>query len=146
MIILHCTIGYLAGGSCLDVKDVINIECPINSFDDLKVKFPTTSAEQCDAAFIVGCVGAIDGMLVPIRAPSAKESGNVRADYSGHYSRYGINVHGVCDYQLRFIDLYEIFSSFVGWRQRDNAYTASEHLCDANKTVSCLCSFTQFCH
>ena len=84
--------------------------CPINSFDDLKVKFPTTSAEQCDAAsnfnnlssdgLIVGCVGAIDGMLVPIGAPSAKESGNVRAYYSGHYSRYGIN-----EQDARLIDL-----------------------------------------
>jgi hypothetical protein len=39
-----------------------------------------------------GCVGALDGMTVFIKAPTAAEAENVLAYYSGHYKCDSLNV------------------------------------------------------
>ena len=52
---------------------------------------------------IRGCVGAIDGMLQPIRCPTVRDcNGNQRAYHSGHYNCHGLNVQAICDAHLRF--------------------------------------------
>ena len=49
-----------------------------------------------------GCVGALDGYLMRITAPSFAECGNVGAYFSGHYCTYGVNVQAMCDADCRF--------------------------------------------
>lgn len=171
LIILHCTIRFLAGGSFLDIKDVINIgkstfyACvhrgikAINDLDELKLKFPSTELERTKMAaefknmstgnIIKGCIGAIDGMLCPIQAPSSRETGNVRGYFSGHYFRFGLNVQAVCDPKLRFTflavntpgsthdmrafrncSLFNVVESLpeAYYLVGDNAYTITNHL------------------
>ena len=82
------------------------VVCP-----QLSISFPRTQIECQNAAndflrvsyghAISNCVGAIDGILVEIRAPPAIV-GNVRSYYSGHYRCYGVNVQAVCDAHSRF--------------------------------------------
>jgi len=49
-----------------------------------------------------GCVGALDGYLMRITAPSHAECGNVTAYFSGHYCTYGVNIQAMCDADCRF--------------------------------------------
>ena len=45
-----------------------------------------------------GCVGAIDGLLVLVKCPSRKYSGNYPSSYySGYYCCHGLNVQAICD-------------------------------------------------
>jgi len=48
-------------------------------------------------------VGAIDGLFIKTRQPTAADVGNVRTFYSGHKQAFGINMQGVCDASCRFI-------------------------------------------
>jgi hypothetical protein len=48
-----------------------------------------------------GCIGALDGYLMRITAPSHRECGNVSAHFSGHYCMYGVNVQAVSDADCR---------------------------------------------
>jgi hypothetical protein len=48
-----------------------------------------------------GCVGALDGYLMRITAPSHTECGNVTAYFSGHYCTYGVNIQAMCDADCR---------------------------------------------
>jgi len=83
--------------------------------EELQMKFPTSQQEIENAAnefkiksykgVIDGCIGALDGLLVEIQAPSANETGNVASYYSGHYQCHGINVQGCVDAHCRFIFL-----------------------------------------
>jgi DDE superfamily endonuclease len=79
----------------------------------LQLQFPST-VEQCvtlasgfeDISFrsaIVNCVRAVDGFILPIRTPSAKVVGNVKAYFSGHYKRMAINIQAACDSHCRFL-------------------------------------------
>jgi hypothetical protein len=44
-----------------------------------------------------GCVGALDGFLLRLKAPLPEQCcGNVSAYYSGHYYCYGRNLQAVC--------------------------------------------------
>ena len=53
----------------------------------------------------IGC-GCLDGVLLKIQTPSAKQAGNVKSYFSGHYQRwYGINVQAACYYQCQFISV-----------------------------------------
>jgi DDE superfamily endonuclease len=122
---LHCCLRWLAGGSYLDVRLLAGISvasfyrCVQNCIHaivmckELSIKFPSTAADIASAAknyrtisnhgMVDSCVGCLDGILIKIQVPSAKEVGNVKSFFSGHYHRYGINVQAVCDYQCRFI-------------------------------------------
>lgn len=55
-----------------------------------------------DDGLLSGHVGPIDGWLCPIRTPRKNEVGRVRAFFSGHYQRYGLNVLAACDAHCRF--------------------------------------------
>jgi DDE superfamily endonuclease len=80
---------------------------------ELGYKLPTTEHEIQQSAnnfkvhstngVIDGCVGCVDGLLLRIQTPSAREVGNVKAFFSGHYRAYGVNVQAMCDSQCRFI-------------------------------------------
>lgn len=121
---LFITIRYLAGARYQDICEMCNVSrtavyaaiektmVAIVDHPELALKFPKTEAE-CQVVAdgflsissnqaIGNCVGAIDGFLMPIKVPTAKEVGNVTAYYSGHYARYGINIQAICDSHCRF--------------------------------------------
>ena len=50
-----------------------------------------------------GCIGALDGYLQCIAAPSHKECGNLDAYFSVHYCVYGVNIQAMCDTDCRFL-------------------------------------------
>jgi len=50
-----------------------------------------------------GCIGALDGYLQCIAAPSHKECGNVGAYFSWHYCVYGVNIQAMCDADCHFL-------------------------------------------
>ena len=99
---------WLAGASYIDLKNIYccsassvykhrnRFICALNLCDSLKLSFPSTPREVhfnqlgfCDISsnnVIIGCVGAIDGLLVVIKCPSMKDSeNNPSSYYSGHY-------------------------------------------------------------
>jgi hypothetical protein len=117
-IMLHCTIRYLAGGSYHDTCATAFINRPsffrlvwhtidvINSCDTLNMDLPRLHEldQLCSGFYQIstdgvmdGCIGALDGYLMRITAPSHRECGNVSAYFSGHYCTYGVNVQAVCD-------------------------------------------------
>jgi hypothetical protein len=55
-----------------------------------------------------GCIGALDGYLMRITAPSFAECRNVGAYFSGHYCTHGVNVQAMCDADCRFIFFYAL--------------------------------------
>ena len=89
-------------------------DCP-----ELALKLPTTTEElkqhaddweKLSGAFglFYGAIGAIDGWLACIQAPSKNDPSfdgrpNQTCFFSGHYQRYGLNIQAVCDANLRFI-------------------------------------------
>jgi hypothetical protein len=122
---VHSLLRWLSGGSQIDVRISAGISHPsfyrimykcvdaILRVGELKYDFPT-SEEEMDRAtnnfsnhstnnVMTGCVAALDGMLLRIQTPSSKETGNVKAYFSGHYQDYGINVQAACDSECRFV-------------------------------------------
>ena len=126
-IFLHCTVRFLAGGSYHDIRQSASISKPsfycvvwqtifaINNCHDLNIKLPSdVDAIKCIAegfqrkstgdGAMEGCIGALDGFLLRITAPSKNEcGGNVTAYYSGHYCCYGLNVQALCDSDCQFL-------------------------------------------
>jgi DDE superfamily endonuclease len=50
------------------------------------------------------CIGAVDGLLVETTAPNRNKAGPLQqAFFSGHKHRYGLNVLGMVDANLRFV-------------------------------------------
>lgn len=120
---LHCVIRWLAGGSYLDICSKVNMHpstfyhilwntCDaICRCEQLALHFPTALPDLRVAArgfasistdnVVNGMVGAVDGWLLPTIVPPAR-FGNVMAYFSGHYSRYGLNIQAVCDHLCRF--------------------------------------------
>ena len=127
--------------------------------DALSFSMPTTEDElDCAAedfksisfnSVIDGCVGCLDGFLLSIQTPSKRETGNVKAYFSGHYQCYGINVQAACDSKCRFISVAVAApggsNDIAAFRKTnllgiltqlpigkyvigDNAYVCSEHL------------------
>jgi hypothetical protein len=102
---LHCLMRYLAGGSYLDICTLVSIPhstfyyilwktCDaINDCPELEFKLPNTTAEleEASAGFegisihgiMRGCIGAIDGWLLPIQVPPATHVGNAKTYFSG---------------------------------------------------------------
>jgi hypothetical protein len=123
-LMLHCTIRYLAGGSFHDVRAIAVISKPffyrlvwhtidcINRCDALAVKLPgPNELDKVRQGFeaiswdgvLNGCIGALDGYLQCIAAPSHKECGNVGAYFSWHYCVYGVNIQAMCDADCHFL-------------------------------------------
>jgi DDE superfamily endonuclease len=121
---LFCTLRWLAGGSHLDICDIVGISKSsfyrvvwktiraIVHAKALEIRFPETSSELEQAMIgfasiskreaIRNCVGVVDGYLLRIKVPSVKEVGNVKSFFSGHYQCYGVNVQAVTDHNSRF--------------------------------------------
>lgn len=125
-----CGIRYLAGGSYLDIRNVAQVSIPsfyravhrffqaVLSCNELRIALPGYlsddfqlvrsgfSRRSTDQAFD-GCVGSIDGCLIPIRTPSLRElqgsSCTPRSFFSGHYQKYGLNAQAICDSNFRFL-------------------------------------------
>ena len=122
---LFCTLRWLAGGSHLDICDIVGISKSsfyrvvwktirsIVQAKALEIRFPTSSQEleqamKCIASVskqesIQNCVGVVDGCLLRIRVPTVKEAGNVKSFFSGHYQCYGVNIQAVCYHRSRFM-------------------------------------------
>ena len=122
---LHCLIRYLAGGSYLDICELVSMPhstfysslwftcAVINRTTDLDLRLPSTEEELFAAStgfesishqgIMKGCIGAIDGWLCPIIVPPASAVGNVISYFSGHYQRYGLNVQAIVDHLGRFL-------------------------------------------
>jgi len=116
---------FLGGSFYKDIEDIYGISnhsarriiilfvSAVRLCGEMDIRLPRTAREleetakgfeACSSASGVyyGCVGCIDGWLLCINKP--RESTGVRpSDYfSGHYSRFGLNVQAMCDSQLRF--------------------------------------------
>jgi hypothetical protein len=126
-VMLHCLLRYLAGGQYHDIRQTVGISGrsfyraihltldAILACEDLEIKLPRTDNEINSAAsefkamsthgIIAGCVAALDGWLPKIKTPSQEEAGNVRAFYSGHYARMGLNVQLACNSKGQFVFL-----------------------------------------
>ncbi len=77
----------------------INFPNPIEELKDSAQGFQKISSGR----IIDGCVACVDGMLLSIWIPSANETGNVIASYSGHYAEFGINIQAGCDSNCHFV-------------------------------------------
>jgi hypothetical protein len=125
-IIVGIGLRYLAGGSHEDIREVYGVSVSgfyycrnrffkaVMASDALKIRLPEGPKEweavrvkfhgKSEEGIVRGCVGAIDGFFQPTKCPNVKETnGNVRAYFSGHYARYGLNCQAVCDSDLRFL-------------------------------------------
>jgi hypothetical protein len=117
---------YLAGGSYDDIREVYGVSVggfyycrnrffkAILTCDALRIRHPEAGDDwetvrskfhsKSEEGIIRGCVGAIDGFFQPTKCPTVKDTnGNVRAYFSGHYNRYGLNCQALCDSDLRFL-------------------------------------------
>ncbi len=73
LIMLHCLIRYMAGGSFHGTRTSTGI---------VKATFH---------GVLHGCVRALDGWLCCIKVPTAKDTANIAAYLSGHYQHHGVN-------------------------------------------------------
>ncbi len=116
---------YLAGGCYLDICTLVSIPhstfyyilwktCDaINDCPELEFRLPNTTAEleEASACFegisvhgiMRGCIGAIDGWLLPIQVPRASLVGNVKTYFLGHYQCHGFNTRAIVDHLGRFL-------------------------------------------
>jgi DDE superfamily endonuclease len=126
-LIAAMSLRWLAGGQWQDIKKVYGVSrthfyflrrkfmnavmaCPV-----LEIKLPDVSdidalkklASQFEAnasrPVFRGCVGALDGLTVLIKAPSASEAENVLSYYSGHYKHDSLNVQAMSNHCGKFL-------------------------------------------
>ena len=124
-LVVAVSIRWLAGGIWDDIKDAFGISRSsfyrvtgtfINAclvIEDLAIVPPTTPAEiqrqaslfasKTSADIFRGCVGAIDGILIPIKCPTVMETNNSNTFFSGHYKRLGLNCQAVSDHRGKFL-------------------------------------------
>jgi hypothetical protein len=76
------------------------IDFPVdaNSLKKLAIDFQSKSS----MGVLDGCVGALDGWLCRIKVPTAKDTANIAAYFSGHYQHHGVNVQACCDARCKF--------------------------------------------
>jgi DDE superfamily endonuclease len=123
-LILHCLIRYMAGGSFHDIRTFAGIakatffNCihwvidAVNNCPALAIEFPTdpNGLKQLAVEFqgkssmgvLDGCVGALDRWLCHIKVPTAKDTANIAAYFSGHYQHHGVNVQACCNATCKF--------------------------------------------
>lgn len=116
---------WLAGGSYLDVADIHGVhkstlfQClwevveAINGSDIGAFRWSTTEKECAASAaawrqlsdfdVFTDTVGAIDGLFVALRQPTARDDPRQRKYFSAHKGTYGLNVQAVCNANLSFI-------------------------------------------
>jgi hypothetical protein len=90
----------------------------INHCSDLPIEFPRDHGEQHELALQFKkkssadfdcCVGAVDGILIWIQSPSAKDSEDsavgIRKFLCGRKHKYGLNCQAICDARGKFLDM-----------------------------------------
>ena len=118
---------WLAGGQWQDSKQVYGVSRP--HFFYLRRKFMDAVMECAELDIVLpdctdikgleqlasqfeanasrsvfrGCVGALDGLTVFVKAPSAAEAENVLAYYSGHYKHDSLNVQAMANHCGKFL-------------------------------------------
>ena len=126
-LVVAMSLRWLAGGQWQDIKKVYGVsrshfyhlrskfldavmDCP-----DLEIRLPDCKdiealeliASQFEAnasrSVFRGCVGALDGLTVLIKAPSAAEAENVLSYYSGHYKHDSLNVQAMSNHCGKFL-------------------------------------------
>jgi len=127
---LACFIRICAGGDPLDliliygisktaVHDSLNyVIDAVNETDALKIIFPDTFEKQrkiaegfkkLSSAQISTCCGAIDGILVWIEKPTAKQCETVGCGsqkfFCGRKKKFGLNMQATCDHKKRFTNV-----------------------------------------
>ena len=121
---LHCLLRWLAGGSYLDIHISAGLSVPlfyciiylcidaILAAEDFHYEFPTNVEKAAEDfqnissnSAIQGCVACIDGYFLSIQTPSSNKTQNVKAYYSGHCCKYGVNVQAACDHRSRFVSV-----------------------------------------
>jgi hypothetical protein len=131
-VMMHCTIHYLAEGSFHDICATASISKPsfyrlvwhtihcINRCEALDINLPKPEELNyvregfqriSKDGVMNGCIGALDGNLMRITAPSYAECSNVGAYFSGHYCTYGVNVQVMCNADCHFT-----FLSCCSWK------------------------------
>ncbi len=121
----------------------------------LAINFPNSIEELegfqkiSSGRIIDGCEACVDWILLSIWTPSANETGNVTAYYSGHFAEFRMNIQAACDSYRCFVYVSVAApgwtSGIVAYRKislskmvedlplgkhvvGDNAYVCSEHL------------------
>ena len=126
-LVVAMSLRWLAGGQWQDIKKVYGVSKShfyllrrkfmnaVVTSSALDIRLPDVSnisalqllASQFEGNASVpvfrGCVGALDGMTIFIKAPTAVEAENVLAYYSGHYKHDSLNVQALSDYRGKFL-------------------------------------------
>ena len=125
---LSIAIRYFAGASPLDLmithgvsfasiySSVWGVVDAVNKCDELKFEFPNHSQQKTIARGFKGMsgagfstvIGAIDGILIWILKPTAKQCKDLGIANDGQFrchrkDKYGLNMQAICDHKLRFI-------------------------------------------
>ncbi len=121
---VHCAICYLVGGSfhygwATAVISKTSLYCLVwHTIDCIKrckaLAIKLHSPNELDKVWhgfqeiswdgvLKGCIGALNGYLQCIAAPSHKECGNVGTYFSGHYCVYGVNIQAMRDADCHFL-------------------------------------------
>jgi DDE superfamily endonuclease len=126
-LVVAMSLRWLAGGQWQDIKKVygvskchfyylrskfmnaiigcsaLDIWLPDSSDNDALQALALQFERKASVPVFRGCVGALDGMTVFIKAPTALEAENVLAYYSGHYKHDSLNVQALSDYRGKFL-------------------------------------------
>jgi hypothetical protein len=126
-LVIAMSLRWLAGGQWQDIKKVYGVSRShffflrskfldaVMDCSDLEIRLPDPTniealeqlASQFEAStsrsVFWGCVGALDGLTVLIKAPSAAEAENVLAYYSGYYKHDSLNVQAMSDHRSKFL-------------------------------------------
>ena len=126
-LVIAMSLRWLAGGQWQDIKKVYGLSrshfyflrrkfmlavmaCPVleirlpdaSDIDELRRLASHFEAHASRPVFR-GCVGALDGLTVLIKAPSASEAENVLAYYSGHYKHDSLNIQAMSNHCGTFL-------------------------------------------
>jgi hypothetical protein len=127
---LSIALRYFAGGSSYDISlthgvshtEVFNsvwiVVEAVNKCSEFDIKFPSDHAKQREIAAGFAykstacfdmCAGAIDGILIWIEKPSARDCDTAGCGpqkfFCGRKKKYGLNMQATCDSEGKFLDV-----------------------------------------
>jgi hypothetical protein len=162
---LACALRYFAGGSPLDFAPLYGISyseslssvwitvTAINMCPDFAISYPESLEEQRKIAAdfqrastpgISNCAGAIDGILIWILKPSAKqakESGIGQKKFlCGRKNKFGLNCQAVSDCRGRILD---ISIKYGGASADCLAFEGTNHRWNSRMPIASTNSFTE---
>ena len=133
---LAMAIRFFAGGDAYDIHALYSVSyCEVfrsvdfvvdavNSTPTFDISFPTNHDEQRKLAQefesvseggIKGCCGCLDGLLIWTHQPQKKDCEAIgvgcKQFYCGRKYKYGLNMQGLCDRHLRFLDVSILFGA-----------------------------------